>query len=163
MSERSGSCTRCGRALKDSTSVRRGMGPVCWVASGGNVFESDLTADDQEWARREAVLLQGGEIDLGANWRYIDHDPKVALQIPRWMRISVRYRGGQFEAYGFTVFVGERDVKEIIFARSPNVRVAYAAAVTAGPQSDARAHRLMRVQARRAKGRHPRTGRGAAA
>lgn len=143
---KSGSCVRCGRKLTDPRSVQRGMGPVCWTASKGDVFERDLEATPQEWERREQLLRQGGEIDLGANWRYIDIDPQMALQLPWQLRVSVRFRDGEFEAYGCASWGQES--REIVFVRSSDLRSAYAAAVQAGPVSSARAYRYTRTRRR---------------
>jgi len=137
-------CVRCNRNLKDPVSVKRGMGPICWAASSGDVFEKDLEADEQEWSRRERTLKDGGEIDLGCNWQYIDYDPEMALQLPVRMRVSIRFQAGAgaFEAYGVAFYPGEE--KEIIFERSTDIKTVYRAAVLAGPHSNAAVANIQR-------------------
>lgn len=142
-SRQASNCCRCGRRITDPASLSRGMGPICWTESQGDVFESDLQATDEEWVRREQVLRRGGEIDLGANWRYVEHDESMALQFPQQMRVSVRYRDGAFEAYGQVSWGGIS--REVVFLRSLDVQTAYAAAVQAGPASNAAAHRSLRL------------------
>jgi hypothetical protein len=138
-------CARCGRRISDPVSLSRGMDPVCWTESLGGLFERDLQASDEEWARREELLRKGGEIDLGVNWQYIDHDPNMALQFPQQMRVSVRFKDGAFEAYGQVSWGGLS--REIVFLRSLDVQTAYAAAVQAGPASNAAAERSRRLHA----------------
>lgn len=150
-SKQTSRCCRCSRTLTDPHSVARGMGPDCWAFSGGDVFERDLDASPKEWQRRERLLCGGGEIDLGANWQYIEHDPNMALQLPQQMRVSVRHKDGQFEAYGLVFGLTPAESREIVFLRSPDVKAAYAAAVQAGPASNASAHRIMRTQVQRAR------------
>lgn len=131
-------CLRCGRPLKDERSIKRGMGPICWRKAHGDVFESDLQASDQEWARREEHLKMGGEIDLGVNWRYpIQTEEGWTLAVQ--MRVSVRYKDGAFEAYGFLYDPPRGHDKEIIFDRHENLRVVYRTAVEAGPTYSAMA------------------------
>lgn len=139
VARQAGKCARCGRAISDPASLARGVGPVCWRACGGDIFAADLQADQTEWDRREQLLREGGEIDLGVNWRYIDHDPNMALQLPWQLRVSVRFRDGAFEAYGVASWAGQS--KEIVFGRSADLRSAYAAAVQAGPASSTAADR----------------------
>lgn len=95
MSELTGTCARCGRALKDPLSIKRSFGPVCFEKVGGNVFESDMDASAEEWAERERLLQNGGEIDYGSNWKYRMADGRVFS-----MRVSVRANGDDYEAYG---------------------------------------------------------------
>lgn len=142
-------CIRCNRVLKDPKSVKRGMGPVCWAESGGDIFEKDLEADEKEWARREEVLKSGGEIDFGVNWQHIDYDPEMALQLPTTMRVSIRYRDGAFEAYGYIYH--PQGNREEVFCRSTDIQVAYRAAVNAGPQSNANVVQIQRKQRRKFK------------
>lgn len=138
-------CVRCHRKLSDPASVKRGMGPVCWAQSNGDVFEKDLEVSEEEWARREELLRNGGEIDFGVNWEY----PIEGDMIPARMRVSVRYRDGVFEAYGFLVTVHKYD--EVLFARCADIRDAYRAAVLAGPESNAKAHASRKAASRAAK------------
>ncbi len=147
-----GKCGRCGRTLTDPASVARGLGPVCWGKSHGDVFERDLDASDEEWERREKLLRSGGESDLGVNWQWIDPDSTAALQIPRTMRVSMRYRkdSGLFEAYG-VVFWGFEQDREIIFASGQEIRTVWRAAINAGPQSEARVAAYQRGMRRRAR------------
>ena len=147
-------CVRCHRKLSDPVSVKRGMGPFCWKLSNGDVFEKDLEASPEEWARREQHLRNGGEIDLGCNWQYIDHDPDKVLQLPLTMRVSVRYKDGAFEAYG-TIFKPGKN-EEVVFARCADIRDAYHAAVLAGPESNARAYAARKAALRAAKARQRR-------
>lgn len=144
---RIGRCSRCNRALKDPRSIDRGMGPVCWAESSGDVFEKDLEASDAEWERRGKTLVMGGEIDLGANWQHIDYDPNMALQIPQTMRVSLRFNkeAGVFEAYGEVAGLGH---KEIVFGQSQDIRTAYAIAVKAGPESTATVYRISKSRRR---------------
>lgn len=144
-----GKCSRCGRKLTDPVSVRRGMGPVCWSACNGDVFESDLEASPDEWARREALLRGGGEIDFGCNWRHIEYDPKMAIQLPVSMRVSLRYLPDSdcFEAYG--VVFDPRGKYEISFGESRDIREAYRMAVNAGPESEAQVYRIQQAARRR--------------
>ena len=144
-----GSCARCHRALKDPKSVERGMGPVCWAKSNGDIFEKGLEADEQEWARREELLRKGGEIDFGCNWQYIDYNPDMALQIPVTMRVSVRFREGAYEAYGVAAYPGEN--KEIVFERSQDIKAVYKAAVQAGPHSNAQVAYIQRQRRRQSR------------
>lgn len=144
----SGNCTRCGRKLTDPVSVARSMGPICWGRSMGDVFEKDMEASEQEWARREETLRMGGEIDLGCNWRYMDRDPEMALQLPSSLRVSLRFKDGRFEAYGLVYGWGEN--REVVFGSSEDVRTAYRVAVNAGPQSSATARRIMESNRRAA-------------
>lgn len=143
-------CARCHRKLTNPASVRRGMGPVCWSLSNGDVFEKDLEASPEEWARREQHLRNGGEIDLGCNWQYIDYDPNKALQLPLTMRVSVRYKDGAFEAYGH-IHRFDGGSEEIVFARCADVRDAYQAAVLAGPESNAKAYAARKAAMRKAR------------
>jgi hypothetical protein len=142
-----GKCSRCGRRLTDPTSVRRGVGPVCWGACGGDVFEADLEASDEEWERREKVLRSGGEIDFGCNWRHIEYDPNMALQLPVSMRVSLRCKDGQLEAYGL-VF-DPRGHYEVVFGRSQDIREISRMAVNAGPASEAQVYRIQRAARRK--------------
>jgi hypothetical protein len=130
-------CARCGRVLKNPESVARGIGPKCWKLVGGGVFDKDLDVGKLEWVRREKLLQDGGEIDLGVNWRYVKNG------IPSSMRVSVRYRDGKYEAYGrLLTFMGE----EVVFARSEDLKTVYREAVGAGPMSTALAYRKMRTR-----------------
>ncbi len=141
-----GKCSRCGKALKDPVSVMRGMGPICWALAKGEIFEHDMDAPEEEWTRRDHVLRRGGEIDLGVNWRYIDHNPEMALQIPQNMRVSLRFANGVFEAYGAISGWGEE--REIVFGQAADVRTAYRLAINAGPQSEAVSYRVQRERQR---------------
>src|SRR5690606_19457919 len=96
---KAGSCTRCGRGLKDPVSLRRGMGPVCWARSRGGTFDRLLDASDEEWQTREDLLRAGGEEDLGANWRWPLFVDGVTITVQA--RISVRYdrERDRYEAY----------------------------------------------------------------
>lgn len=136
MSEIKGQCTRCHRGLKDPQSVARSMGPICWAESGGDIFEADLQADEKEWTRREELLRHGGEVDFGVNWQY--PVPDNVLPTAFNLRVSVRYKDGNFEAYG--VVYGPGTNYEIVFASSPDIKAIYRAAVEAGPTCTARAH-----------------------
>ncbi|MDI6871918.1 MAG: DUF6011 domain-containing protein, partial [Bacillota bacterium] len=125
-----GQCVRCGRKLKDPVSLERGMGPVCWAQSQGDVFERDLEATEEEWARREHLLRHGGEIDLGCNWPWVDPE-KIrthTLVLPQTMRVSIRYNptAGLFEAYG------EAAGREVVVSAHADLRDAYRAAVNLG-------------------------------
>jgi hypothetical protein len=130
-------CVRCGRQLNDPISIDRALGPVCYAKSGGGIFNRDLEADEKEWERREELLKNGGEIDLGVNWDY--PDPGNLIR-GCFMRISVRFRDGAFEAYGH-VYKPGREAEEVIFARGTDIKTVYRAAVVAGPISNAQAHR----------------------
>lgn len=143
-----GQCQRCNRKLTDPRSVARGMGPYCYKLCGGGIFDGDLDADEAEWTRREEVLKNGGEIDFGVNWKHIDYDPEKALQLPRSMRASVRYRDGAFEAYGH-IFGFDGEAQEILFARSTDLKMVYRKAVEAGPASNAMVDRIKRSNARK--------------
>ena len=143
------SCARCGRALTDPVSVARGLGPVCWGQSSGDIFEGDLGASDEEWARRAEVLAKGGEIDLGCNWRF-DPSTDETPCLPCHIRVSLRHVSGAFEAYGTLLGSGDYvNGTEVVFCRSEDLRAAYRAAVNAGPRCDAQVHRLFTL-ARRA-------------
>jgi hypothetical protein len=140
-------CTRCGRALKDPVSVERRMGSVCWAKSQGDVFEKDLEASEEEWARREHVLRIGGEIDLGVNWPWLDPE-KVethALVLPQTMRVSLRYD----DSFGAFVASGVVAGVEVIFSLHTDLKAAYRAAVNMGPAREAEYHRYRRRMARR--------------
>ncbi len=141
-----GQCTRCRRRLSDPMSIKRGMGPVCWAASGGETFEAELEASDEEWARREALLRAGGEIDLGCNWEFDQGEDYP----PTTMRVSVRFWNGAFEAYGALVNPADPSMVEVVFLRSDDLRAVYEAAVLAGPHSTARAAWRRRQWARKA-------------
>lgn len=143
-----GRCACCGRALTDPQSVARSMGPVCWGKCNGDVFEADLDASDEEWARRQQLLLRGGESDLGVNWRFTDGP----LQVPLPMRVSMRHKDGAFEAYGSVAFVGS-EVKEIVFARGQDIRAVWREAVNAGPRCNAETERIAQANRRRATNR----------
>lgn len=130
-------CVRCGRALTDPVSMSRKLGPVCYRKSGGGVFDRDLKAGEKEWKRREKLLKSGGEIDLGVNWDYPDPGNFIRGS---FMRISLRFRDGAFEAYG-SVYRPGRGTEEVIFARGNDLRTVYAEAVAAGPIATAQAHR----------------------
>jgi hypothetical protein len=140
--QRATECTRCGRPLRDPVSVDRGMGKVCWAKSQGDVFEKDLEATPEEWARREHVLRIGGEIDLGANWPWIDPEKAEthALVLPQQMRVSLRFNrtNGLFEAYG------EVTGREVMVSSHSDLKDAYRAAVNLGPGSEAAAYRYRR-------------------
>lgn len=127
-------CKVCGHALTATMSVAKGIGPVCWAKCGGQTFEPVLEAKDEEWERRENVLRAGGEMDFGVNWRHIISEK----HLPQTMRVSVRFREGMFEAYG-VVFggFGHAADQTLIFTLSPDIKVAFAAAVEAGPLSAA--------------------------
>lgn len=143
---RSTKCARCGRKLTDPTSVRRGMGPVCWAACKGDVFEKDLEASDEEWAEREQDLKAGAEIDFGCNWRYMP-DPN---SLPVSGRISLRYVGSEdcFEAYAH---VPIPEPHEISLGKSRDIRIAYEIAVRSGPEMEATAYRMTRAARRRSR------------
>jgi len=131
-------CARCGRTLTDPVSVKRGLGPVCYGLSGGGIFDGNMDVPDEEWARREKLLEAGGEIDLGVNWQY----PVQGIGVGYTMRVSVRFREGQYEAYGFVNRYGHPDGDdEIVFCRSLVLKEAYQAAIEAGPRFTAMAHR----------------------
>ncbi len=146
-----GWCTRCHRRLTDPVSVKRGMGPVCWAASGGDVFEPDLVASDQEWARREEILRHGGEIDLGQQWDYDQGEDFLPCKV----RVSLRFNAdlGVFEAYGFLINHDRRlmDGAEVVFDSGTDLRRVYAAAVKAGPRCTAQAAWRRRQFARRSR------------
>ncbi len=128
-----GQCTRCHRRLTDPVSLKRGMGPVCWAASNGSLFEGDLNASEGEWARRERLLRAGGEIDLGSNWDFdLGED-----YFPTKVRVSVRFRNGRFEAYGALANPVTPVEAEVVFAASTDLRSVYEAAVAAGQVSGA--------------------------
>lgn len=133
-------CARCGRQLKDSRSIARGIGPRCWRLSGGGIFDRDLNVDEAEWERREELLKNGGEIDLGANWQYAENGTRGR------MRVSVRYREGAYEAYG-KIEVPSYAGRETVFARGSDLKAIYRAAVEAGPVCTAQAHRATRKKA----------------
>lgn len=140
-------CARCGRVLKNPHSIARSLGPVCYTKSGGGVFDKDLEADEREWARREQLLKAGGEIDLGVNWDY----PDPGNLIRRYtMRVSVRYKDGVYEAYG-RIFAPGEEPKDVIFARSMDLKEIYREAIAAGPTYSAIAYRTRRQSRRRAK------------
>ena len=144
--EKHAQCARCNRALKDPKSIDRGMGPKCWSESGGGIFAPDLDADDKEWARREEALRAGEEIDVGANWDY--PDPGNIIR-GYYMRVSVRYKDGSFEAYGHLTKAGQ-PCQEVVFARG-DIKAAYKAAVEAGPRYTAMAHRMRKQAGRKAR------------
>lgn len=135
-------CARCGRQLKDPASVARGVGPKCWRLSGGGVFDKDLDVGELEWKRREELLKNGGEIDLGMDWQYVEDG------IRHNMRVSVRYREGEYEAYG-RILSREYVSREIVFARGVNLKVVYRIAVETGPMCTARAHQAIIHQKRK--------------
>jgi hypothetical protein len=60
------------------------------------------------------------------------------------MRVSIRYRGGLYEVYGF--LGADEDGKVIVFSRSHDLKTVYREAVNAGPMSTARAYRKMRTR-----------------
>jgi hypothetical protein len=140
-------CTRCGRQLTDPVSIDRALGPVCYAKSGGGIFDRDLEADEKEWKRREDLLKNGGEIDLGVNWDY--PDPGNLIR-GCFMRISVRFRDGAFEAYGH-VYKPGRGTEEIIFARDTDIKAVYRTAVIAGPISNAQAYRTRQNERKKLK------------
>lgn len=145
------SCARCKRRLSDPVSVQRQLGPQCWRSSGGGSFDGDLDASPEEWERREVLLRDAsGEVDFGANWRYIDPDPSMALQLPWHLRVTVRYRDGAFEAYGLADW--GPDQRELVYHRSLDLKSAYTAAVSAGPASTARVHQHLQARQRAGKG-----------
>ncbi|MCL6558022.1 MAG: DUF6011 domain-containing protein [Firmicutes bacterium] len=133
-------CARCGRKLKDPKSIAREIGPKCWRLSGGGVFDKDLDVDELEWMRREKLLQDGGEIDLGANWRYVDNN----MEYP--MRVSIRYRSGLYEVYGF-LGTGE-DGKTVVFTQNQDLKSAYRVAVEAGPMYTAMTYRTTKRKRR---------------
>jgi hypothetical protein len=53
-------CTACGRTLRDTTSVRIGLGPVCRQRAG--ISDPDLLIDTQPVLNRAPVLRTGGLI-----------------------------------------------------------------------------------------------------
>lgn len=139
-------CARCGHHLADPDSVRRGMGPDCWVKCGGDVYEKAIDVSPDEWADRENLLrYRGGETEFGAFWPYID-DEHALVDV---MRVAVRYVAytGFFEAYG-TITGLDGHTREIVFLQSTDIRAAYEAAVMAGPQAKARAYKAQRDSAR---------------
>jgi len=140
------------------------MGPVCWSASQGETFEADLEASDEEWARREAVLRNHGEIDLGCNWEYDqgeDYLPcniRVSIRFIRPHRTLPEWPNGVYEAYGRLInprhlahpTIGEcEQAAEVTFAAGTDLRTIYAAAVLAGPRCTAQAAWRRRQLARR--------------
>lgn len=147
-------CARCRRKLTDPVSVRRGMGPVCWSQSNGGIFDKDLEASNQEWARRERLLRNGGEIDFGTNWQCID-PYNEAIQLT--MRVSVRYKDGAFEAYGH-VYRFDGGPAEIVFARCADIRTAYQEAILAGPACNAVAYAAQKATARAWKAQQKKRG-----
>lgn len=144
VSRQSGKCSRCGRKLTDPVSIQRGMGPVCWTACKGDVFERDLEADEKEWQRRERELRQGAEWDFGCNWTYAPSPDRLPVSI----RISIRYSREKetFEVYGHVPGEGE-----IIFGASADVKTAWQIAVNAGPRCEAEAYRTIRAARRRSR------------
>lgn len=139
---------RCNRTLKNPHSIARSLGPVCYKASGGGVFDSDLNASDEEWARREELLKAGGEIDLGVNWDY--PVPGTFLR-SCYMRVSVRYKDGAFEAYGSIKRLGESQEEEMVFASGQDLKAVYREAIAAGPTTTAQAYRARKQAIRDAK------------
>lgn len=152
-----GQCARCHRRLTDPVSIYRGTGPVCWAASGGDAFEADLEASDEEWTRREQLLRAGGEIDLGCNWEYDEGED----YLPCTVRVSVRFVGphpgrpeGVFEAYGRLINSSWLvDGAEVVFSSGTDLRAVYAAAVMAGPRCAAQAAWRRKQLARRFRAR----------
>lgn len=137
-------CTRCNRALKDPQSVKRGMGPICYRESGGGIFEADMEADEKEWARRDELLRHGGEVDFGVNWQY----PIEGNVLPTFytLRVSVRFKDENFEAYGIVTGPGKNE--EVIFTSTPDIKAAYRAAIDAGPRCSAEAFQARKQGAR---------------
>jgi len=129
------------------------MGPVCWAASGGDAFEADLEVSDEEWARREAVLRNGGEIDLGCNWEYDQGEDYLPCRV----RVSLRFNAalGLFEAYGSLINPDRRLImqEEVVFEDGTDLRAVYAAAVMAGPRCAAQAAWRRKQLARRFRAR----------
>ncbi|SMB98004.1 hypothetical protein SAMN00808754_2074 [Thermanaeromonas toyohensis ToBE] len=137
-------CARCNRKLTNPHSIARQLGPKCYKLADGGIFDSDLQADEKEWARREEHLRRGGEIDFGTNWRYpLENGFSVN------MRISVRYRDGAFEAYG--VVFDPRGEREIVFARSEDLKAIYREAIATGPTYTAMAYQSMKEAKRQAR------------
>lgn len=145
-------CARCGRTLTDPVSVKRGLGPVCYGLSGGGIFDGNMDVPDEEWARRERLIVAGGEVDFGVNWRY----PVEGIGVGYTMRVSVRFHEGRFETYGHVNRYGHPDGDdEVVFVRTTDLKEAYQAAIEAGPRYTAMAHRAQ-VQAARAAARQSR-------
>jgi len=142
-----GTCVRCGRKLTNPHSIARSLGPVCYAKSGGGVFDADLQVDEKEWARREQLLKAGGEIDLGVNWDYPDPGNLIRKYT---MRMSLRYRDGAYEAYG-RIFAPGENPKEVVFARSVDLKAVYREAVAAGPTYSAMAYRARQQAGRKAR------------
>lgn len=145
MGELTGTCARCGRILKDPLSIKRSFGPVCFEKVGGNVFESDMDASAEEWAERERLLQNGGEIDYGSNWKYRVTDGQVIS-----MMVSVRANGDNYEAYGnisaYRILPGKEckgvfEEQEVLFARDADIKAVVKAAIEAGPICTALAER----------------------
>lgn len=144
-------CVRCHRKLSDPVSVKRGMGPVCWSLSNGDVFEDDLHVSDEKWAQREKLLKSGCEDDLGTNWQYAQGDCTYT------MRVSVRYKDGAYEVYG-CIFKSWHDREEILFARCADIRDAYQAAIIAGPTSNAQVYAANKAAAQTWKAQQKKRG-----
>jgi len=141
-------CARCNRPLSNPHSIARSLGPVCYAKAGGGIFDSDLQADDSEWARRAKYLQAGGEIDFGVNWDYPDPGNFIRSYS---MRVSVRYRDGAFEAYGCLMKPG-KDQEEVVFARGQDLKVIYREAIAAGPTCTAQAYQARKQAFRKARG-----------
>ncbi|MEW6049193.1 MAG: DUF6011 domain-containing protein [Bacillota bacterium] len=157
------SCARCNRKLTNPHSIARTLGPVCYRKSGGGMYDSDMQASEAEWERRAEDLRKGGEWDCGT-WDWVVR-PKEPGDLPfvvrRTLRVSVRFKGGQFEAYGHVgyAFVPEEE-REVLFYRGDDIRACWAAAIAAGPECNAAAYRteqqLTRAWKAQARGRKPR-------
>lgn len=145
------SCARCKRRLTNPHSIARNLGPVCYKASGGGAYDSDMQASEAEWERRAEDLRKGGEWDFGTwDWVVRPREPgDLPFVIHHTLRVSVRFRDGQFEAYGHVgyAFVPEEE-REVIFYRGDDIRACWAAAIAAGPECNAAAYRAEREIAR---------------
>ncbi|NPV72173.1 MAG: hypothetical protein HPY55_16335 [Firmicutes bacterium] len=146
------SCARCKRRLTNPHSIARSLGPVCYKASGGGAFDKDMQASEAEWERRADDLRKGGEWDFGM-WDYVVQ-PRQPGDLPfvlhHTLRVSVRFQDGKFEAYGYVcspLDIPEEE-REIVFYRGDDIRACWAAAIAAGPESNAAAYRAEREIAR---------------
>lgn len=129
---RSARCARCNRKLMNPHSIARALGPICYRHVGGGAFDRTIQADTEEWRRRERSLVSGVEIDFGVNWKHRLEDGQVVS-----LRVSVRWAGDAFEAYGRSP-----EGREVVFARNAeDLKEIYRAAIAAGPTCTALAGR----------------------